>query len=95
MTIWVSRSSLFYHRFFFPLENGLALLRRSENLAAYVKDSKAVNVESFCEAQSPPSGAEGTFEEQHCKLQAAFRHNEMISKVQAWPQPSELWFITA
>lgn len=30
-----------------------------------------------------PSGEEGTFEEQHCKLQAASRHDEMISKVQA------------
>lgn len=78
-----------------PLENRLALLRRSGNLAAYVKDSKAVSVESYCEAQSPPSGAEGTFEEQHCKLQAASRHNEMVSKVQAWPRPSELWFRTA
>lgn len=84
MTIWVSRRSLSY-RFFSLLENRLALLRRSENLAAYVKDSEAVSVESFSEAQSPPSRAEGTFEEQHCKLQAAFRHDEMISKVQAWP----------
>lgn len=84
VNMWVS-TSLSNHGFLFPLENRLALLRRSENLAAYVKDSKVVSVESFCEAQSPPSGAEGTSEEQHCKLQAAFRQDEMISKVQAWP----------
>lgn len=94
MTIWVQRSSLSYHTFFFPLENSLAPLRRSENLAAYVKDPKVISVESFCESESPPSGAESTSEEQHCELQAAFRHDEMI-KVQAWPQPSELWFLAA